>query len=202
MADSMSLPFLRGTTYFNGGTVDATSGDHLEGQEYVIKDDAATGRGNGTGMPVTLRVVRWTGTFGNCLPKRVVKYSTTAGEWGKKVTGYANASAEDYAGVADDQLPAAGVPLNDLFYIVVKGPTKVCRDFGTGTSFTVGARVVAMTTAASSGGTTAGRIVNQVLTGATDVLAGQVQNAVGVCLSAVTTSATTTDPLIWVGYKR
>ena len=59
-------------------------------------------------------------------------------------------------GVVDEYLPIAGVAVNDVFWVVVSGPTEVVAALS-GTAVAVGDRLAAIT-AATSGATTAGRV--------------------------------------------
>lgn len=202
MARDESPPFPRGGTYFGGNTADSTSGAHYEGKEYVFedKDYSATAGGASsirTNRFVRCRIVRNVAAAA-LLPSRLVTYRAS-GDYGAAVDGYARTTAADYAGVTDEWLPAAGVPVNDLFYIVIEGPTTVYSDLAGGANnvLTVGLKVVALT-AATSGATTAGRIAPQDLTGATSVLADQIQHKVGAACTAKTTANTNTLVLIEV----
>jgi hypothetical protein len=99
----------------------------------------------------------------------------------------------------DEFLPAAGVPANDLFYIVVRGPATVITSLSDmSADVVVGDRLVAIT-AVTSGATTSGRV--QPLPGATSstALANEILNTVGYALSAKTTANTNADLLVEVG---
>lgn len=77
-----------------------------------------------TGQRVEARLVRNT-TGSAVLPNTVVQVDFTGG-----ADGLANASAAGDAGdrycyVADPDMPAAGCPDDDIFYVIVKGPTTV-----------------------------------------------------------------------------
>lgn len=112
-----------------------------------------------------------------------------------QVDGYTAAVGDRPAGVIDEFLPAAGVPPNDLFYIVVDGPTKVKTVTATLTALAVGDRVVPGT-GTNKTANDAGRIQAQDLTGVTAALANNVQNAVG--YSEQVQAATNTDTKIVV----
>lgn len=191
MADA--LPFNRGFTYFNGATPSLTDGLNLEGKEYWIED-----KWYSSGRPIKLKCVRNTSGI-TLLPKRIVSYSLTANEFGRRVDGYTYVTAQDYAGVVDELL-TAGVPANDLFFIVVDGPTIVQRNLANyGSAIAVGDRLIALT-AATSGATTAGRLGAQGAS-STQLTSDYVQNVIGRALSAIVTSAVTVDPLILVGRR-
>lgn len=194
-----SLPFDRGQTASTGlSSVDSTVLNNLEGKEYIVDDvDPATGIAR-TGRRVKLRCVR-NKAAAALLPKRLVSFKASAGVFGAHVDGYADTTAEESYPV-DEYLPAAGVAVDDLFYIVVEGPALVLSDLAGGANnvLNVGDCVVALT-AATSGATTAGRVAPQDLTGATALLAKQIKNQVGYALTAKTTGNTNADVLVDVG---
>lgn len=129
------------------------------------------------------------------LPKRIVRWA--ANYRGKRVDGYTTTTAAEAAGVVDEFLGSAGVRNGDLFWITVGGPSLVKTDLAGGANNLLpeGTVVVALT-AATSQATTAGRLAPQDLTGATALLAAQVQNRLGVCMSAKTTANTNSDILV------
>lgn len=190
------LPFERGNPQTESGAF-----DHLLGKEYTVDDidwsSTEKVKPHRSGADVTLRLVK-NGSTAAILPTRVCKYSTTAGEYGKNISGMTAVLAEDWAGVADEALPAAGAPVNSYFYIVVDGPSLTYTPMAGADAvadFTVGGLVVCATAAASTG-TTAGRVAAQTIGGATAPLANNVQNAVGRALSAATTGNTNTALLV------
>jgi len=190
MAKQENPPFDRGT-YQDAGTY-----NHLLGREYEIEDEdwgGTTGaKQTRSGKLVTLRVVQNLSGIA-LLPKHVVRYSTVAGNYGHAVDGDVSASNQDWAGVVDEYLPAAGVPNNSIFYIVVLGPSKVITPDAAGGftgAITVGALLAAATAAASTG-TTGGRVAI--------VTTEPIQNAVGRALQAATTGNTATDVMADVG---
>jgi hypothetical protein len=126
---------------------------------------------------------------GVLLPKRVAKLNTggaTAGAVAGQVSAYA--ALGDIGGVVDEFLPAAGVANNDLFWLVVEGPTKVTTDSGGDTNIPIGKGVVV-------GGTGNGTVVEQDTTVAAGAATfNQVNGRVGMALEAV--NAITTDFLI------
>jgi hypothetical protein len=187
-----NLPFERGLTMAAGlASVASTDFDNIPGREYCVEDiDPAdlTLPKPRSGRPVTLLAVR-NSAAAALLPKRLVKFK--AGKFGLEVDGYCTSTAEKYAGVVDEFLPAAGVPVNDVFYIVVSGPSLVLTDLAGGANNLLPADTVLVAlTAATSGATTAGRVSPQDLTGATAVLGNQVENRIGRALSAATTANT------------
>lgn len=193
MARDDAPPFNRGETWYGGSAIDSNDlgGVNLEGKEYVFEDTI-----RGTQNPVRVRVVR-NKAADVLLPKRLVRFQ--AGSfYGRRVDGYTSTTAEEGFPV-DELLPSTGVPVNDLFYIVVNGPALVLSDLAGGANnvITTSNNLVALT-AATSGATTAGRVAAQDLTGATAVLANQIQNRIGRALTAATTANTNTDILTYV----
>jgi hypothetical protein len=193
-----SPPFARGT--FAGPQLDGgLEFPHLEGREFVFEDinPNPNGGANGqrTGEYVTCRLVRNV-SGATLLPKRLVKFDTTAGRYGSRVIGYSTLTAESSYPI-DEYLPATGVPNNALFYIVVSGPALVLTDLAGGANnvFTVGQLLVALT-AATTGATTAGRVAPIDLTGATAALGGQIIGRLGRALTARTTGNTNADLLV------
>lgn len=202
MAKRENPPFPRGSTWYDGNTIDSNDlgGVNLEGTlwEFEDVDLSATGaKSLRTNRPVICMIVRNVAAAA-LLPKRLVTMKTTSGlTYTGQVDGYADTTAEAPAFPVDEWLPSAGVPVNDLFYVVVEGPAMVLTDIASGANnvHSIGAYVVALT-AATSGATTAGRVAPQDLTGATAVLGGQILGALGRALSARTTANTNSDLLI------
>lgn len=158
MARHESPPFGRGETFFNGGTVDSTSGENLEGMEWEFEDLDYSSTGSlkpRTNRKVRCRIVRNSSGIA-LLPKRLVSFK--AGSFNKQVDGYANVTSEPHAYPVDEWLPAAGVPANDLFWIVVEGPAVCLTDpaNGEGNSIAEGDLVVALTAANSTASGTTG----------------------------------------------
>lgn len=205
MAIGESPPFARGETYFNGGTADSTSGANYEGSIVEFADlDYSANSAVGAKPSRSNRVVRCmvvrNVAAAALLPKRLVTLKKTGLLFCGQVDGYADVTAEDRAFPVDEFLPTTGVPVNDLFYVVIEGPAMCMTDLaGAGNNLiAVGDKLVALT-AASSGATTSGRVKPQDLTGATAVLGVEVANYVGRALSAKTTAQTNGDVLVEVG---
>lgn len=119
----------------------------------------------------------------------------TTGYFKRRVDGHSRLTATVVAGVVDPYLTYAVRP-NDLFWLCVKGLCLCKTDLAGGANNLLpeGTVLVALT-AATSGATTAGRVAPQDLTGATAVLGGQIQNKIGVAMSALTTANTNADIL-------
>lgn len=129
------------------------------------------------------------------LPGRLVTWQSLFRK--RRVDGYARLTATEVAGVVDPYLPSVGVRANDLFWLAVKGPCYLLTDLAGGANNLLPAdtSLVALT-AATSGATTAGRVAPQDLTGATAVLGAQLQNRIGVAMSARTTANTNAQILV------
>lgn len=206
MAKQENLPFQRGEYHL------ATDGnfENLLGREYEIEDIdwGQTGQGakaHRSGKLVTVMLVKNESGV-NLLPKHVVRFSRTAGEYGHEVDGDVCVAAEDWAGVVDEFLPSAGVPDGYVFFIVTKGPSKVITP-DAGAAFngdiSVGSLLVAATAAASTG-TTSGRVGVANITASTQtadysLVQDPLINAIGRALSAATTGNTATDIYANVG---
>lgn len=213
MARDEAPPFARGETYYGGQTIDtANLPTHLEGKLWVFEDidlaSTATGaKSHRSGRKVECMVVRNVSAI-TLLPKRIVRFQATAGTpVVGRVDGYTRLTAADAAGVVDDFLSiTVGVPVNDFFWLVRKGPALINLSV-TGsewTNITTGAVLVALTAAASTaatlGATTGkgGQPQIQDLTGATQLLAEQVQNRIGRAMSSIATTQVATLPDVLV----
>ena len=213
MARDESPPFERGASYFGPGATitadDVTATAHIEGMEWVFEDiDLTAGPGakmKRTGRRVKCRAVRNVGAAA-LLPKRLVTFQASGVHFGKRVDGYADTTAEACYPL-DEWLPAAGLAVNDIGWIVVEGPAMVLTNLANaeGNDISIGEKLVALT-AVTSGATTAGRAAGQAILGAatsgvtdlTDVFAAA-QNFIGWALSARTTNNTNSDVLVQVG---
>jgi hypothetical protein len=205
--------FPRGSTFYDGETIDTNDlqGINLEGMEWVFEDVHPTTGVRRTGRSVRCRCVRNVSGV-NLLPKLLATFSITAGLYGQRVVGYsrltpgtgalnngASPMAEGYP--IDEYLPAAGVPTNDLFWIVLEGPAVCVTSVSNGVNdFSVGTWATAQTAAASTFSTTAGRVIAQALTGATAILGEAVQVRIGRALTALTANQTASDILLDIGH--
>jgi hypothetical protein len=129
MSRGNKLPFERGkSAYQNNTSVTSTDLAHLEGQVvYLPHTNYSDKKKRDSNTDVVAIVVRNV-SGENLLPGDIVSWETL--QYGKQVTittdtdqhaSFIGATAL-IAGVVDDQLPAAGVQNNDLFYLIVKGP--------------------------------------------------------------------------------
>jgi hypothetical protein len=188
MARDDSAPFARGETYNNGGLIDTVNlgGINLEGKEFVFEPDSSTSLGSSygalasdaSGRGIRVRVVRNISAV-NLKPSRLAHYQASD-PIETKVDGYCYAIGDRVAGVIDEYLPAAGVPPNDLFYIVTDGPTLVKQAHSSPVAFAIGDVLVPIAGgAASVTDDLGGRVGKQDLTGATATLANNIINQVG-----------------------
>lgn len=203
MSDTGMKQIARGHGWHNTGAAIAAAdygGTKFEGRICVwAKDKSTPSAGEsvasvrGAQDVVTIIVRNVSGI--TLAPKQMVTWKT--GYRGRRVDGYARLTAAEVAGVVDDKFSANGVPDGELFHLVVKGPCLVKTSLaGDATNVIAdGGKLVAETAAASTG-TTAGRLAPQDLTGATALLADQVQNCIGAAMSANTTAQTDRDLLV------
>ncbi len=211
MARDDAPPFARGETYANGNMeiLNAATefwglgGINLEGKEFVFEPNSQDDTGlsysalgpDPNGRPIRVKVVRNV-SGQNLKPKRLARYqlATTGHQPGDPGGRLHRASVADVpAGMIDEFLPPAGVPTNDLFYLVIEGPT-TGTTLSTGTvAINQGDRLVPGT-GTSKTDDTAGRVASQVLTGATATLGENILNCVG--RSDSVTEVTTTSASI------
>lgn len=200
-----ALP-IRGKTFLSGNasrTIDATMGADKEGSMMLFDDvdptvttGAKTKRSNRQSTCLLVRNV----AAAALLPKFTVKWAS--GYRNKRVDGYCSSTNEACAGVVDEFLGSAGVAVNDLFWLVVKGPTLMVTPLS-GDSANVIAidDLLGALTAATSGATTAGRVGVIALT-ASGPGGLAVHNAFGRALSAKTTANTNADVLVDVFFLK
>ena len=199
-----ALP-IRGKTLLAGNdnrTLTSTMAADREGSMLVFDDvdptvttGAKTKRSNRT---VTAMLVRNVAAAA-LLPKFIVKWKS--GKRNLQVDGYTCITNEAAAGVVDEFLGSAGVAVNDLFWIVVKGPTLIKTPLeGDGTNVINLDDILGALTAATSGATTAGRVgvvaLTATSTGTTNgALGNALFNTFGRAMSAKTTANTNADVL-------
>jgi hypothetical protein len=189
MARFEEPPFARGETFFGGDTIDISDltnigGEAYEGREYIVEDTL-----HQSGAHLVLRVVR--NMSATAVLKKQTLIPSTVADYGHRRTIGPQTVAAALSYIADELLPAAGVPQYDLFYVVMEGPTKVTSPDG-GSAITMLAPVVSAAT---------GRVEVQDLTGATATLGGMVMNGLGRALEALTSGQTATDLLIYANIK-
>jgi hypothetical protein len=128
MAENSVAPIARGETFFAGGTADAAGAVHLEGLVHAFPDtDPADVVKRRSGGNVVCVLVRNTHSAA-VLPGNVVVWKTL--KFGKETGAPCSTLAERVAGVVDDHLPAAGCAINDLYWLIVRGPADVIADTG------------------------------------------------------------------------
>lgn len=206
MAIKGDPPFPRGSTWYDGATIDTTNygGLEHEGHDWWFEDvnpnifpaSTAGARQARTNRMVRCLCVRNVSGIA-LLPKRLVRFQRTAGSpMVGRVDGYAYTTADEGYPV-DEYLPSTGVPNGDLFWIVIEGPALVLTDLAGAANNVVNVGdILTALTAATSQATTAGRVKPQDLSGATTTFGNEVQNRIGRALSAKTTTQTNNDLLV------
>jgi hypothetical protein len=186
------LPFDRGSTFFGGVIPDGTAyleGKNLEGKEYLTNEPDSNG---GTSREVWLKIVRNVASIA-LPPKRCAKYLADGTvPLGTRCDGLIHAVGDTPAGIVDHLLPSSGIPIGDLGYLVIEGPTIGTSVHSTFSGVAVGDRLVpgTGTTTVSSD---AGELQKQDLTGTTATLGNNIQNVVGFADAAVANTAVDTD---------
>jgi hypothetical protein len=195
----INLP-MRGKTFLTGPNRTAPTspaGDKdLEGIKKAFRDIDFSTRGMKTlrtGGEVICQLVRNDSGIA-LLPKRVAVWK--AGYRGRRVSGYVTTDYAMAAGVVDEWLPSAGVADDDLFWLTVKGPSRVLNDIAAATTAHIdeGAYIVALT-AATSQATTAGRVQAFVATSNATNAVSEALNRIGVAMSTRTSANTNSDVL-------
>lgn len=155
MARNENAPMQRGETFSFysddlATTIDATGGQYLTGKTYEFEDRdwSATGQVKPERSGKYIKCLLCRNTSGAALlPKRAVKFKidgSTNDLFAGEVSGYATAEGE-FCGVADEFLPAAGVPDDGLFWVVIEGPSLVTTAAAGDTNIPAGAAVVPST---------------------------------------------------------
>lgn len=198
---------------FNRGEYEASEDlSHMLGREWQFEDldfaQTSGARAARSGKMVSCRLVK-NNTGAALLPKRLVTFSTTAGEYNTHIGHSSSAYScltNDRAFPVDEFLPSAGVPDQAYFWVVTRGPA-MCLLPLAGAGFngdvSVGNTLSALT-AATAGATTAGRVANTTtvitVSGSdyVDVIKAA-ENYVGRALSAATTGNTGSSLLVDVG---
>lgn len=188
--------FVPGRTYFQGQTPSATDGAHLEGRMHEGKpyDPADPMALAAEGGIRQYMIVRNASTI-VLQKKQVVKWKS--GQRNRQVDGYCNVTNEEVAGVVDPNLISAGVPINDLFFLVVDGELLITTPdtgAGFGGDWSEGDKLGALTNAASTG-PDAGRLTKLDGT-ATNLTADAEWNMCARVMSGKTTGQTGEDCLV------
>ncbi len=197
-------PFGLGKTYYGGTTIDTNDlgGVDLEGVACRwLYDPSSTGQASRRTNNFRQTIVVRNTSGVALLPGRAAIWSSTF--FGKRVSGMCYTTAQAIAGIVDDSLPAAGVPTNDLFHLVVSGPCLIRQALSNlGADLAQDDWVYAIT-AATSQATTSGRFERFVGTfGDTHTTNGTAANIlfnrIGRAMSTSLTSNTNGQVLIWV----
>lgn len=121
-----SNPIPRGTTGYAGNSVPNASALQFQAQlgqvrefQDVNPDPNATTLTTKTNLRVVCILLRNT-TGSALLPKDVIKIDPTDPS---RVASAKSSAANQHIAVVDEYLPAAGVPDDDVFWAVIKGPT-------------------------------------------------------------------------------
>lgn len=133
MGYDLSNTMPRGQTMYNGDSIDSNNlryGNQIGLVQTFFDINPTTGAKN-SGLPVTCILLR--NKIGSALlPKQAVLFSATViGETGATVTQ--SATPNVFCAIVDEYLPAAGVPSNDCFWGVIKGPTTALLTTSSGT---------------------------------------------------------------------
>jgi hypothetical protein len=137
-------PFERGKTFYGGRTIDTSNPEGLqyEGKEYEFNDENPSSASVRSNRKVRCRIMRNWDTAA-LLPKQIVKGSTVYVDSSTLKERAVGAGALDVpAGVIDEYLPAAGVPIGDLCMVVIKGPSLVTSANSGTVAVLVGTRLV------------------------------------------------------------
>ena len=192
MSKDETPPWPRGSTFYNGGTIDSSNlgGTNLEGKEYRFEDTTY-----GTNQYVTVRVVR-NSNANALLPGRMCQFDSAYPM--TRLSGY---TAVSYAPgvILDEFLPSTGLVQYDLAYVIMEGPTLAytALDGGADNVITFLDPLAAIT-AATSGATTAGRVAVANTSGATTSQRDSLLNVLGRAISAKTTANTNSQVLLQV----
>jgi len=200
MYANSNTPIKRGQTFYGGNVPTSTYWKEtvgIEGMEGIFEDLApASARGQvlvkRSGRPVKCRLVRNANASSeNLLPKMLVTYA--AGYQFKRVDGNVAVDDAECAGIVDEHLPAAGVAVGDLFWIVYDGPTLVKGSLDANT-VAAGDMLLGLT-AATTNATTSGRVYTYAVTSDTTTMSPRITNKVGWAVSARTAAETNKDIL-------
>ena len=208
MSRDADLPFPIGETLYNGSTIDTNNlmGGEFIGRKYIVEDIdyASTNVGvkpkRSNRSRVIMAVRNDTGVA--VLPKRIVTLKKGAGEFLGEVDGYADFLGEAHAYPADEFMPAAGAPNNDVFWVVLEGPAMTLTPSAwpatSPNDITIGDEICAQTAADSNvaANTLSGRACGRTSDYPTALTAHRV--VVGKAMSAKTSGNTNADLLVEV----
>lgn len=188
---NVATPFGRGFTYFGGNVPDSAQwvqSANIEGIESEFDDlepqTVPKQIVKRSIRPQRCIIVRNAATIA-LKPSRAVVWQTAYRN--KRVDGYQHVQSGPVAGVVDEHLPAAGVAVGDLFWLVIGG--QVLGTAKASTAVTAGARLQA-STGTSSLNDDAGRLEDTALTdGTTDPTFGAQANLCGRAVSSRATDS-------------
>lgn len=210
MSRNNDAPFQRGTTFYQGRTIDTSNYDgvELEGMRRTFEDidlTAAGAKTRRTSRLVVCQIVRNTCGIA-LLPGDLVTLSTANPP---RVNGNVITAAAARCVLVDEYLPSGGVPNGDLFWAVIRGPGMAkTPPVAGGFSATIAAGDVLVAATGSAASTAAAATTNdnasvakQVFAAPTDAnstatFVGQLNNRIGVAMSARTTGETNSDILV------
>lgn len=210
MSRENDAPFPRGTTYYQGRTIDTSNyeGTELEGIRRTFEDidlSAAGAKTRRTARDVVCQLMRNTCGI-TLLPGDLVTCSTANPP---RVNGNADSAADARCVLVDEYLPSTGVPNGDLFWAVIRGPGMAkTPPVAGGFSATIAAGDVLVAATGSAASTAAAATTNdnasvakQVFAAPTDAgstatFVAQLNNRIGVAMSARTTAETNSDILV------
>jgi len=125
MAENSVAPVARGETFFKGGTADAAGGLHLEGTVHAFPDtdpdDVVKRRSGGNCVCILVRNKHSAAVT----PGQVVTWDSTRPHQTTGAPAGGAVGVTICAGVVDDHLPSAGAPVDDLYWLIVRGRAKV-----------------------------------------------------------------------------
>ena len=202
MPDNVVALPARGKTYLTGPqrTADSTytTSVAIEGIKKVFKDlnygAAGASKAPRTGGETVMILVR-NASGRTLLPKMTVVWK--AGYIGTRVDGFSAVESGVVAGVVDEWLPSAGVANNDLFWLAVKGP-HLCLKESASSTIAYDNWVAAITAAASTTSTTAGRVRAVAATSESTTTLSHALNRIGRAMSTSNTSGASTDFLVFL----
>jgi hypothetical protein len=202
MPDNVVALPQRGKTYLTGPnrTADSTytTSVAIEGIKKVFKDLDYSGTNQAkaprTGGEVHCILVRNV-SGRTLLPKMTVCWK--AGYIGTRINNFSAVESGVVAGVVDEWLPSTGVANNDLFWLAVKGPSLCLKESST-TAINYDDWVAAITAAASTTSTTAGRIRAVAATTESTTTLSHALNRIGRAMSTSNTSGASTDFLVYL----
>ena len=172
MAENSVAPVARGETFFKGGTADAAGALHLEGLVHAFPDtdpdDQVKRRSGGNVVCILVRNKHSAAVT----PGQVVTWDSTRPHQTTGAPAGGAVGVTICAGVVDDHLPAAGAPVDDLYWLIVRGRAKVEAQGAIGHNdhvFASGASTAGRAGVIASGSVSLTTALNQIGTGSETV---------------------------------